>query len=513
MKTFIIQNKGHLSILLIFFFAFGIRMYRLFQKEDVFTDEGASFFYSNYIDVDFRKNFNNHSLYNGDFICSKLLYNDNSLKDVKNDILNLRRDSRDKSHTNLYYSILRLWFTGIETYNLKKVVFHAVLLNLLFFCLSFYFLSKLLKKLYVNQLLILLTLIIAYLNSGSITNTLYIREYQMQEFFIVLYTYILVVFYDRIKNDFPLKWNDTLYILLATTGLLLSGYFTIIYFILINFIFLIISYNKIPRQYYLYLFLTYCLSLVCVAIVYPKFYDFYNFTVHRKDSLFAVKESNEFIINLSNSLKKYWIDLRGYFISLPALFLFLLVIVFSIVKRASTFKQLPFLLGICALISSLIIYLFAPFKGILYIMPLLPIISLIITSFITKFSHKQILIASILFSLIYLEKSFTRNDVFFAAVPISETYKTNPKTLAIISPNVELYSILPYFDKNRLFLFPAANKEIDNSIKTILNFEDKVFFIHSNNSNSDNTFFASGNILLKERFKVSWYYYGDLLSK
>ena len=146
-------------------------------------------------------------------------------------------------------------------------------------------------------------------------------------------------------------------------------------------------------------------------------------------------------------------------------------------------------------------------------MPLLPIISLIITSFITKFSHKQILIASILFSLIYLEKSFTRNDVFFAAVPISETYKTNPKTLAIISPNVELYSILPYFDKNRLFLFPAANKEIDNSIKTILNFEDKVFFIHSNNSNSDNTFFASGNILLKERFKVSWYYYGDLLSK
>jgi len=132
------KNKIWIWILFIFILAVSIRVYRLSQKESLFLDEGLSVSLSEYNNYGWDKNYDDNVIYNGKELRELMLWNNVSLSNALSDIIHLRQDNRDSPHTNLYYSCLRLWFTGVKTGDIHRIIIQGFCLNLFFLFFLFY---------------------------------------------------------------------------------------------------------------------------------------------------------------------------------------------------------------------------------------------------------------------------------------------------------------------------------------------------------------------------------------
>jgi hypothetical protein len=186
-----LQNQIFL-VILIFIFAFGIRLYYVFQKEGLIYDEVGSIVIATWNNYCWRVNYDENKIYTGKEIKEITFFTSSSIKQALADVHNLRlyNHNRDRPHTNLHYSCLRLWFAGTQTSDVQRIIIQGCLLNLLFFSLSFLFLYKLAKLLFTNKWIILLALVVAFLNTGAISTTMYIRMYQLQETLFIILTWL-----------------------------------------------------------------------------------------------------------------------------------------------------------------------------------------------------------------------------------------------------------------------------------------------------------------------------------
>ena len=223
-----------------------------YQKSGFHIDESASISISTGHWVTAVKD----GTYFGKELKERLYFNDNSLRDLAHDLGELWKNNYGDgaAHPNLYYILLRVWNFDVKSGNFDWLKSRGIGLNLVFFALGFYATFILISKIFLRQsLLVPLFLAIAFWNSASVSNTIFVRPYALQEMLLLVFALNCFVFYRlgfaNTKEAFTCYKLFFAWFIFATALLCLSHYFSL-FFIAFAFIFLVLISQKYCPAYH-----------------------------------------------------------------------------------------------------------------------------------------------------------------------------------------------------------------------------------------------------------------------
>ena len=371
-------HKRHIIIALsvvVFIIALILRMGFAYQKQGFHIDESASIAISTGNWGATQKD----GEYFGKELKENAYFNDNSISDLLHDIKELWKNNYGDgaAHPNLYYILLRAWNFDVKSGDFGWLKARGIGLNLVFFALGFYVAFMLMTKIFSRtSLLIPLFLALAFWNSASVSNTIFIRPYALQEMLLLIFALNCFVFYrldfTNAKDAFTRHKLFFAWFIFATGLLCLSHYFSLV-FIAFAFVFLVlIAHKKI-----LPLIIVAISSLVIARIFYIGYFDFLDGS-HAKDG--AVKLL--FIGFLDNLLDSFSVGadiLATHFCNIYGLVVLCVAFGFAIyykifARNAMRLESNIFLLGffIVALLWFAFVLFVAPFKVLRYAMPIFP---------------------------------------------------------------------------------------------------------------------------------------------
>lgn len=331
---FIKNHKADLCILLIFIITLSLRVCAIHNKTTIFFDDTASFLVStpnNVLDNGQKFKYSWADLrfkYGHDYTAyeiKKALFESKSgIQNIWKDLVTLHNKTLDRQHSNLYYSILRIWTAGMDISSPKRMILTGCYLNLIFFTLSFFFMYQLLKYIKPDKKFIALGLFFAYITTGSISNSLLIRPYPMWECFFILTLYQFLSLYNSVsvQNRFPV-WKMLLYTL-GFALFLLSGYFSLLFIAFISII-MIIRCIKIKKFNFLLKYL--CIIVLALLFVYlfcplyfENFKDIEHMTETKENSTFSnFLDFHLYGLYLLEFLSKYVFNNIAFYIILLSL--------------------------------------------------------------------------------------------------------------------------------------------------------------------------------------------------
>jgi hypothetical protein len=341
------------------------------QKKGLHLDEVLSIIISDCNGFGYQIAYEEEKVHTGREVKKQSLWNNASVTDALSDVKRLYLDNRDRPHTNLYYSCFRLWFTGMDTANLREIIEHGCLLNLVFFTLSFLFMHKLLQHLLSDQRIIPFTLLLGFSNIGAISNSLLLRPYQLQETLLIAFTYSFVRCNEKVDRREILD-GQCLYQLILATGLtMLSGYFACIYVLMMFWILVLKSVREGPRDNVTVICAALLVAILLARTLYQGF--FYGFSCGRAGEAYKKFAHKVFWDNLRTSMNAFQ-KIIGCTLYDLRILLFTAVCAgyVLILDRRSYSVPIVFLV---AFIWSFLCILIAPFKELRYIMPCFPIMS------------------------------------------------------------------------------------------------------------------------------------------
>jgi hypothetical protein len=386
----------------------------IYQKEGLHLDEVLSVVLSQGGNYGCKVDYDENVVYTGKQLKQLTLYNKASMLDAIKDVKKLYINNNDRPHTNLFYSFFRLWFGGKTVESLKDIIEHGCRLNLLFFIFSFFFMYKLLRKLFAdsgsdsgsksdndsgsgsgssrgshclsnlhNMFFIPFSLLIAFGNTGSISNTLFLRPYQLQETLLILFTYSFVCFYELIENRCYIFTLKNLCKFVPVIGLtLLSGYFAAIYVLMLIGILVLLSWSTGQKESCKFIVIAFLLSILFARLLFCGF--FYGFSCGRAGEAYKQFSYKVIVENFTVSYKAFCEILNNHLINIYFFGFIYAVAVFSLFMRKplllDKFKKpdIKFLLiFLSCLIWSFGNMFLAPFKILRYIMSCFPLIILI----------------------------------------------------------------------------------------------------------------------------------------
>lgn len=181
--------------------------------------------------------------YFGKELKERIYFDDNSISDLWHDLKELWKNNYgDTSHPNLYYSLFRAWNFDVKSGDFAWLKARGIGLNIVFFVLGFYASFILMTKIFSREnLFVPLFLAFAFLNSASVTNTIFIRPYALQEMLLIVFVLNCFVFFKldfrSAKEAFSKHKLFFIWFIFATALLCLSHYFSL-FFIAFAFIFL-----------------------------------------------------------------------------------------------------------------------------------------------------------------------------------------------------------------------------------------------------------------------------------
>ncbi|RDU72880.1 hypothetical protein CQA66_03050 [Helicobacter aurati] len=398
----IIQRFFYAIAILIFLIALGLRLVYLEQRADLHIDEGLSIVLSEYNDYGWGKFYPEGTILDAHTLKEKLLWNDATISGALNDIFKLWKNNRDIPHTNLYYSLFRLWHIGFADNEIKSLFYRGVSLNFVFFILSFCFAFCLVKKLLyamdsdsdktLVQIAILVFLSLSFLNPASITNTLFMRPYMLQECLLMMFLwantnlFCCLQGYQRqgyfANNVFPKElrkqiWRLSFLLVVLTSFFLLSGYFGALF---VCMVFITCGvYVAVYIKRYIYIYITLA-SLVLTPLLYPKY-----FRGFLKDRGVEARQkiSLEYLSDSIGSITESFFTLLYTHLGLLLSILLLCSFVWFCVQFIKA-KSLRYIMqnnlivfySLCALVWMFLVIFVAPYKTLRYIMPAFPVLLL-----------------------------------------------------------------------------------------------------------------------------------------
>jgi hypothetical protein len=496
-----IQNQIFL-VCLVYTLAIGIRINYVFQKQGMDGDEVLSVILSSYNNYGWQSNYEEDKIYTGKELKEITFFESGSIRNTLIDVYNLRKENRDRPHTNLYYSALRLWFTGQQIGNVHRIIVQGCLLNLLFFSLSFFFMYKLAKMLFKNKWIILLSLVVAFLSIGSISNTIYMRPYQLQETLFILFVHLFVYLWQKIELNKPIdSWQNLLLTALIVSLTLLSGYFAI-FFIIPFGIFLLFKLYKEKQVKNIYFIIISLISAIVITFtLFPNYGK--GFITYRGAEAIGKITGGNIMSNVLFSIENLGKILHeNLFYTSVLLFLYIALCYLLWIKRQSlclAFKNirniqpLPIILFV-SLIWMSVIMILAPYKILRYIVPAIPLFSLLIPYIISKLNSTKIYILTLLFCLgKYGVITFNKERISFLFLDAYKEMEFNkkPEIPVIIFNNTsgafwKIALILPYVADNQTYEFPHSDKSF---IERATQYEKAILLIEtSKNIDMENSF-------------------------
>lgn len=448
---------------LIFLAAFFTRIYYIEQKSGFHIDEVMTVMISNYSPFWHDEDSLNKKTITGKEVKDSMLRGSGSIKDAFLDVKKLYINNRDRPHTNLYYSCFRLWFAGISTTDRDEIIKLGCYLNIFFFIFSFLFFYKIARIFFQKDYLVYLSLIVAFFNTGTISNTLFLRPYELQQTLIIIFTYIFIKYFYGKKQ--PIK------LIFAATFDFLSGYYVSIY-VLMAFLVLAVKYKddrKILFMYFLF-------ALALGGVLYHQF--FVGFTCGRAGESFKKLSPQFFFDNLMVSLPVFAKIIKN-FIFYPESIILLVISTFFSIKNLKKLELPVIIFSICVLWSAGNIFL-APFKDLRYIVASFPLMSLIIPYVVSK-NYKEFFkyLFTTIFSGIFVLGAFKKN-----VENLYSYQKDLPKIMNSKLPSIvffkdkntffAIYSLIPFFLDQKIYTFSNSNEDVESFLKKY----DNVFIIY-----------------------------------
>ena len=197
---FMKKTHSFILFLAILIVSLGVRFYWESQKSAFHVDEVMSFVLCDYGDLGWTTTFSGE--YTGAEAKQAMLFPHPGLDDAIQDIRHNWQDNRDHYHTNFYYTILRLWLVGFQSYHIHDIIVHCLWINYIFYVAYFILLYFFLRLFFRERPKILfLGLLLIGLSASDIANTIFIREYMLQELGAQFLAYIVVKSVIEIKKD------------------------------------------------------------------------------------------------------------------------------------------------------------------------------------------------------------------------------------------------------------------------------------------------------------------------
>jgi len=394
------MKKMHQAVILaaIYVLALGTRIYWLSQKEGMHVDEGLSTAMACYNDFMVTENYQYGEEYKGKELKEASLVNDPGLKDALSDIIRLRKDNRDPPHTNLYYTFLRLSLIGLKTGDMGKIVFRGGILNLVFFTASFIFFFLLMRLLFPgSELLQYAATLCAFLSTATLSNTLFLRPYQIQETLFILFCYCFVlslgwkksIIHER-KLSVGVKPLVLMSLLAGVT--LLSGYYALLFIGLFGIyaVYLLCKNKKyIEIPFY---FAVLCLGILVASVLYPKYLS--GFRSYRGEETIRTL-SGETLENIRSSITVAVTLLRKHFFTLPVVIVLVLCLAYIVILRgkkifAATFVQkMAWYIFAASVLYLFAVLILAPYKILRYGMPVFPFLVILPAMLINSIREKS----------------------------------------------------------------------------------------------------------------------------
>ncbi|MBW5396036.1 hypothetical protein, partial [Brachyspira hampsonii] len=438
-----------LYIILIMLFGLLVRLFWAYQQEGLYWDEYHSL---NYLNKGEQSEY--HILYNefknilGYEILRNITIDNSSVKDCFDDIKRLYKNTNDPFISNLYYSLLRLAFIGREAVSIKNIIMTGTILNCIFFIISFIFLYKILKLIFEYKYdCILFSLLIMSLSPISISFSMFLRAYQMQETFFVVITYLVI---DTIYNN-----KYSIKNLIITTVISGVGYLTLyssMLFVLILSAMLFINYIEhftnikkiiifnplIKIESYkviIYYAASFILALLVSRLLYASFFS----------SLFNANGRASTSLKFSGELLQY-INNLSFDGLIPLLSLLIIVFLFYLKKNnkdlyinlnEDKFKLLVFII-VLGIIYALLGDLTSPFKlerysaaSYILILFIFPLVFSVINNNKIKYT------VFILISIIYIY-NVTNNKRF-------SYFEKTDRDKYVLKENIKVYSYKSFY--------------------------------------------------------------------
>jgi len=379
------MKKLHQALILIAIYAlaFGIRIFWLSQKEGLHVDEGLTIAITCYNDYITSVNYRYGKGYSGKELKEASLVSDAGLKDALADIRRLWKDNRDPPHTNLYYSFFRLSLVGLKTTDIAPVVLRGGILNLLFFTVSFLYFFLLMRLLFAKyKLLQYAATFCAFLSTAAISNTLFLRPYQIQEMFFIVFCYYFVLSLGWRKNSIDIMLQTAL-MSIVTAFTLLTGYYSVIFIGLFGLYAIYLqcrnkTFTDIP-----YYFVVLCLGIFFARILYPKYISGF-FSYRGKEVINTV--SGNITENILSSITSAGTLLQKHFFSYPVIVVCVLCLTYIVIQLfreqkltglVKTHNEVAVQKTAWYIFATSILFLFivliiAPYKILRYGMPVFP---------------------------------------------------------------------------------------------------------------------------------------------
>jgi len=413
------MKKIHQALILIAIYALalGIRIFWLSQKEGLHVDEGLTVAITCYNDFITAKNYEYGKKYSGKELKEESLVSDASFKDALADVRSLWKDNRDPPHTNLYYTFLRLSLVGLKTGDIAPIVFRGGVLNLLFFTVSFLCFFLLMRLLFANsKLLQYAATLCAFLSTATISNTLFLRPYQIQEMFFIIFCYYFVLSIGWRKNfihEGKLSINvmlQTALMSLFTAFTLLTGYYSVIFIGLFGLYAIYLQCRNKTFTAIPFYFVVLGLGILLALLFYPKYISGF-FSYRGQETIKTI--SDNMPENIRSSITSAGTLLQKHFFSYPVVFVCVLCLAYTVVQLIR--KQKPtelvktqneiavqktaWYIFIASVLYLFAVLILAPYKVLRYAMPVFPflvILPAMLIGSIEKWSRKIALCAMLL---------------------------------------------------------------------------------------------------------------------
>jgi hypothetical protein len=513
------KRNEFIILLLIYTVTLGARIYWFSQKEGFYIDESLSFYFSFCKERGIFDNFETEVEYSGlELKTSGFISLNSGVKEAIKDIYKLWKDNKDESHSSLYYMLLRLFCINLKKTDVKYLIFRGCMLNLILFTMSFIYFYMLIKLAVNSKTLQYAALLCAFLSSGTISNTLFIREYQIQGLMLIIFVYYFIKTYDytkRIIGEGRYKAIKRFIIFSVITAFALStGYYVIIFIGLLG---LNVIYIKCKEKKYgeiIYYIMVLVSGLALAQMLYHKHIRGYigNRFINSIDTAFG-----DLLNNLGISVKTAVTLLYKFYYTLPVLILYAVCLLcflcaLLLKKKISIDKNMLYVFCV-PVIFSVIVTILTPFKYLRYIMPVYPFFILLPVMIIDKITTKikiMNVIAASLMVTIFIPQMINENRILYLYKNRKNDYKylENKDIPVYFCFNREENDHLSYwmnatyipylYDEGQKYIFVNDYKDIENTpYDDVYAFLDTSIYIENNGNYKFNNFDIINSYLCK----------------
>jgi len=431
-------------------------------------------------------NYESGRTYTGKELKAISLWDNPSLRNAIGDVYRLHLNNNgDTPHTSLYYSFLRLAFAGRATSNYRKIILIGTGLNLLFFTISLIAMYHLLKLLFDGNSVVLAGLLLCFLNTGSISNTLVLRPYPLQETSLIVAAYCCTLYHRKILDGAAFDtWRDLALLAAAGALTLLSGYFSIIFYALLSCL-IVAALMRRGRLNQIGFFVA--VVVFSIGLAQTAYTNYIDGMIHGSRGIEALSAAR------SNEVASKFMESVAAFLSLSGTYIFywplgiclgvaLLVTIIpqtarhfalATAKHERNARIAAWFLVVSAVIFSVTVLYLAPYKFLRYIMAVFPIMALLNTIILSRLKPRAAVGFTSVMVAVCLFYALDTSHIENLSLEKPEVYSfTNKPEIPVLVLNKNYWKyadMIPYLADSQRYEFPRDEEELEAKLAQLPN--------------------------------------------